>query len=82
MLVAYSAKREELAKKIYIIEEVLNRFKLEGHGRDRFIKLFMIDGCSWVKAETKIHCSTHTLARWRKDVLEKAEMVAGWLDYL
>ena len=82
MLVAYSAKREELYKKIYIVEEVLNWFKLEGHGRDRFIKLFMIDGCSWVKAEMECHISNQTVFRWRREVLDKAEMVAGWLSYL
>ena len=82
MLVAYSAKREELAKKIYIVEEVLNWFKLEGHGRDRFIKLFMIDGCSWTKAEMDCHISNQTVLRWRREVLDKAEMVAGWLNYL
>ena len=82
MLVAYSAKREELYKKIYIVEEVLNWFKLEGHGRDRFIKLFMIDGCSWTKAEMDCHISNQTVLRWRREVLDKAEMVAGWLNYL
>lgn len=80
MLVAYSAKREELAKKIYIVEEVLNWFKLEGHGRERFIKLFMIDGCSWSKAEVECHIAYGTVALWRRDVLEKASMVAGWIN--
>lgn len=77
--IAYISKREELFKKVFIVEETLNWFRLEGHGRERFIKLFMIRGCSWVKAEMELHISEATLFRWRKEVLEKAEMVSDWL---
>ena len=81
MTIEYIAKREELFKKVYIVDEVLNWFRLEGHGRDRFIKVFMIGGCSWVKAEMECHISKGTLFWWRKDVLEKAEMVCKWLNF-
>jgi hypothetical protein len=79
MTLEYIIKREDLFKKVYIVDEVLNWFRLEGHGRDRFIKVFMIGGCSWIKAEMELHISNQTILRWRRDVLEKAEMVASWL---
>ena len=79
--VKYISTREELFKKVFIVEEVLNWFKLEGHGRERFIKSLMIDGNSWVKTEMQCHISQMTLSRWREEVLEKAEMVAKWVDF-
>lgn len=82
MTVDYIARREELFKKVYIVDEVLRWFQLEGHGRERFIKLFMIDRCSWTKTEMDCHISNQTILRWRREVLEKAEMVAKWVNYL
>ena len=79
--VEYVSKREELFKKVYIVEEVLNWFKLEGHGRERFIYTLLIDGASWVKTERVCCIAESTLSLWRRDVLEKAEMVAKWIDF-
>lgn len=81
MTVEYISKREELFKKVFIVEEVLNWFKLEGHGRDRFIQLFFINGASWTKAEIMCNISSSTVALWRREVLEKAEIVAKWVDF-
>lgn len=79
--VEYISKREELYKKVFIVEEVLNWFKLEGHGRERFIKIFLMDGNSWVKTEMDCHIAHATLVSWRREVLEKAEIVAKWFDF-
>ena len=81
MTVEYISKREELFKKVFIVEEVLNWFKLEGHGRDRFIQCFFINGCSWTKAEIMCNISSSTVALWRREVLEKAEIVAKWVNF-
>ena len=79
--VEYIYKREELSKKVFIVEEVLNWFKLEGHGRERFISVLLINGCSWVKTEMDCHIAHTTLVMWRREVLEKAEMVAKWVNF-
>lgn len=79
--VKYISERETLFKKIFIVEETLNWFRLEGHGRERFIKLLMIDGNSWVKTEMVCHIAHTTLVRWRTEVLEKAETVAKWVSF-
>jgi hypothetical protein len=81
MTVEYASKREELSKKVYIVEEVINWFKLEGHGRDRFITVLLIDGNSWIKTERVCSIAESTLSLWRRDVLEKAEMVAKWVNF-
>ena len=78
--VAYAARRELLFKQISIVEEVLRWFALEGHGRERFIKVFFIERALWVMAEMDCHVSRDTLSRWRRDVLEKAEIVGEWLN--
>lgn len=79
--VEYISKREELFKKVVIVEEVLNWFKLEGHGRERFVRMFLIDGCSWIKTEMECHIGQGTLFRWRKEVFEKAEIVGQWISF-
>ena len=79
--VEYISKREELFKRVFIVEEVLNWFRLEGHGRERFVKIFLIDGNSWIKTEMECHIAHGTLVLWRREVLEKAETVAKWINY-
>ena len=79
--VEYISKRDELFKKVFIVEEVINWFRLEGHGRETFIKSFLIDGNSWIKTEIGCALSRDTIARWRREVFEKSEMVAKWVNY-
>jgi hypothetical protein len=77
----YIHKREELFKKVFIVEEVLNWFKLEGHGRERFVKTLLIDGCSWRRTCHECHISEGSVYLWEKEVFAKAEMVAKWVNY-
>lgn len=80
-IINYADRKTKLFGEVYIVEEVLQWFTLEGHGRERFIKHFLIDNNSWVS--TELHCgiSRDTLARWRKEVFEKAETVGKWIGY-
>ncbi|MBQ3221172.1 MAG: hypothetical protein IJB34_04355 [Clostridia bacterium] len=79
--IRYAARRETLYKRVFIVEETLKWFRLEGHGRERFIRDFFIGGYSWVKTEMECCVSRDTLARWRRDVLEKAETIASWIGF-
>lgn len=81
MTVDYIARREELFKKVYIVDEVLRWFQLEGHGRERFIQIYYIDRSGWVKTCNECCLSEGTLSYWRREVLEKAETVAKWVNY-
>ena len=78
MTVDYCAKREDLFRRVFIVEETLKWFQLEGHGRERFIHFFFIDGNSWVKTESVFRLAPDTIRRWRRDVLEKAKMIESW----
>lgn len=77
MTIDYISKREYLFKRVYVVEEVLRWFELEGHGRDRFIIVRLINGASIVESMYLCHASERTLWGWQRDVLEKAETVAG-----
>ena len=77
--IEYIAKRETLFKKVHLVEEVLRWFEREGHGRERFINVFFINGNSWVKTEIECGMSKGTLSYWRREVLEKADIVCKWL---
>lgn len=79
MTVEYIAKREELFKRVYIVEEVLHWFELEGHGRDRFIIVRLLNCASIIESTYLCHASERTLWGWQRDILEKADTVAGWL---
>lgn len=78
----YISKREELFKKVFIVDEVLNWFKLEGHGREKFVKELFIEHTSWRRTSFTCHISEATIALWKKEVLLKAEMVAKWVNFL
>lgn len=79
--VKYAADREELCKKIFIVEETMFWFQLEGNGRERFVQYFFIDQNTWVSTENKFFIAHDTLARWRRDVIEKAEAVGKIVGY-
>ena len=79
--VEYISKREELFKRVFIVEEVLNWFRLEGHGRERFIQFLLIDGHSWTETEIKCHVTRGALSWWRKEVFDKAEIVGKWVNF-
>ena len=79
--IEYISKREELFKKVFIVEETLNWFKLEGHGRERLIEYLLIDRHSWTETEIKCRISRHALSTLRNDAFEKAEMLAKWVNY-
>ena len=81
MTVDYIARRADLFKKVYIVDEVLRWFQLEGHGRERFIQIYYIDGSGWVKTCHECCLSEGTLSYWRREVHEKAETVAMWVNY-
>ena len=79
--VKYAADREELCKKIFIVEETLFWFQLEGHGRERFIQKFFIDGETWVKSQMECCISEGTIVYWRRDVIEKAEAIGKIIGF-
>lgn len=80
-IINYADKKTKLYAQVYIVDDVIHWFELEGHGRERFIIKHMINGCSWVKAEMECCISRDTLGRWKNEILDKANTIGGWLGY-
>ena len=80
-IIDYADKKTRLYAEVFIVEETLLYFQLEGHGRDRFVQHYFIEDNGWVN--TLHHCciSEGTLVYWRRDVIEKAQMIAEWIGY-
>lgn len=78
-IIDYADKKTALYAQVFIVEEVLRWFEVEGHGREHFIKLYLIDGCSWQKTKHECHIQDRALANWLRDALEKADWYAKWL---
>ena len=80
-IISYADEKTRLFAQVYIVDEVMRYFVLEGHGRERFVTSSLINGDSWTKTEMLCCVSRGTMSYWRRDVIEKAEMVADWLNY-
>lgn len=81
MTVEYIARREELYKQVYIVDEVIRYLTLEGHGRESFVYVRMIKGLPFKQTAYKCCAGEATLFRWKNEIVEKADMVAKWLNY-
>lgn len=77
-IASFMDKKANLMAQVWLVDEVLRWFTLEGHGRERFVKMYFIDGASWIKVQMQCNISNGSMGYWRTDVLEKAEMVAKW----
>lgn len=80
-IINYADRRTVLFAEKFIVEETLQYFHLEGHGRDRFVRFFFIDGNGWIATQIECCISASTLAYWRRDVLEKAEILGRDIGY-
>ena len=80
-IINYADKKTKLYAEVFIVEEVLMYFQMEGHGRERFVQHYFIDGNGWVNTMHKCAISEGTFSYWRRDVIEKAQMVAEWIGY-
>ena len=80
-IINYADRKTRLVAEVFIVDEVLMYFQMEGHGRERFVHHYFIDGNGWVNTLHKCCISDCTLSHWRRDVIEKAQMVAEWIRY-
>lgn len=68
-------KKCDLERIVRLVEETAKWFELEGYGRERYIKLRLIDGLSEIMACDRIGIADRTGRRWKQDIFEKAEMI-------
>ena len=75
-LISTLDKQMELFKLVRLVEETLQWFAIEGFGKEKYIRLRMIDGLSETLACLQIGIAERTGRNWKRDVYEKA-MVIG-----
>ena len=80
-IINYADRRTVVRAEIFIVEETLQYFHLEGHGRERFVRHHFIDDNSWICTQMECNISRCTLSYWRRDVLEKAEILGRDIGY-
>ena len=80
-VIEYISRREDLYKKIFIVEQTLWWYKMEDFGREKFIRTLFINHNSWTYTEIECGISRGTLAHWKHDVLSVAERVAKDIGY-
>lgn len=81
LVINYADKKTKLFAEVFIVEETLQWFRLEGHGREKFIQHFLVENNGWISTEMHCAISRDTLSRWRKEVFEKAETLGKWIGY-
>lgn len=80
-IINYADRKTVLCAEVFIVEETLQYFRLEGHGREKFVEAFFIKNYSWAKTEMECNVSVGTLSYWQRDVIEKAEILGKWIGY-
>jgi hypothetical protein len=76
MILSVIDKKSDLERFVRLVDETVKWFELEGYGRERYIRLRLIDGHSEVAACMRIGIADRTGRRWKRDIYEKAEMIA------
>lgn len=77
MVMSCIEKKEDLEKQVKLVEEVLRYLEIEGFGRERYIKYRYFKGCTNLSACYEIGIDERTGKRWKRDIFEKAEIIAG-----
>ena len=67
-------KKNDLEQLVRLVDEVMRWFAVEGYGRERYIRLRLIDGLSEFMSCERIGIADRTGRRWKRDIFEKAEI--------
>ena len=75
MILSVIDKKSDLERLVHLVDETVKWFEVEGYGRERYIKLRLIDGHSEYVACERIGIAERTGRRWKRDIYEKAEYI-------
>lgn len=68
-------RKSDLERSVRLVDEVMRWFVVEGYGRERYIKLRLVDGLSEIVACERIGISERTGRYWKRDIFGKAEII-------
>ncbi len=69
-------KKNDLERIVQLVEETVKWFEVECYGRERYIRLRLIDGMSEIAVCGRIGIAERTGRNWKRDIYEKAEVIA------
>lgn len=75
-LVAFLDEKRKLEKQIELVDRVLEYFKIDGSGKDDYIKARYFDGRYIYQIAMDLYTSDRTLLRWEKEIRRTAERIA------
>ena len=75
-LVVFLDDKQNLEKQIELVERVLEYFKIDGSGKDDYIKARYFDGRFVYQIAMDLYTSDRTLLRWEKEIRRTAERIA------
>ena len=76
MVLSVIEKKLDLERFIELVDKTIDWFKLEGYGRERYIQKKLIRGETAISACMEIGIDERTGRRWKRDIFEKAEIIA------
>lgn len=75
MIISCIDKKEDLEKKVKLVEEVYRYLEIEGFGRERYIKYLYFEEFTNIRSCYEIGIDERTGKRWKRDIFEKAEII-------
>ena len=78
-LVSYLDEKTAIEKQIELVERVLWFYRIEGKGRDEYIKLRYMKNMKCYRVEMELFVSHSTIMAWEKEIIKKAELCADML---
>ncbi len=58
-----------------VVEALLNYYKINGRGIDKFIDLYFFRQRSYTYIVNELHISERTARNWKREVIERAERI-------
>lgn len=72
----YRAKREK-----DLVDAVIAYYKIEGEGREKFVKAYFVDERSWIAVTYDCSICSATVYKWRRDVLARTAAIAKMMGF-
>jgi hypothetical protein len=71
----------DVAKGIKIVDELLIYYRIQNRGVDKFIELSFFQHHKRVYVSERLHISESTAGNWRREVIDRAELIAAMLEF-
>lgn len=71
----------DIAKGVKVVEALLEYYRIQNRGLDKFIELSFFQRRKRYNVADRLHISESTAGNWRREIIDRAELVAAMLDF-